>query len=135
MFEKELGNVPQIARTLVNHLPEEMDAKLKELIAKAEVGQDTTIEIINLFAQHETTRGWMKKQITSLPRRDGPPIGSPPGYGGLAGIPSVPMSQRWICLEKPSEHWIMVIQEGEKPPICKLDNTKMVRGASRKDEL
>lgn len=125
MSKNDIGSIPQIAQTLVDHLPETMDEKLKRLLAAAEKGQDTTIEIIDLFAEHETTRGWMEKQVASLSRRDVAPAGN---YSGLAGNPSVPMSQRWVCPEKPREHWLMVIQEGEPPPTCKIDGKRMVRG-------
>ena len=125
MSGKEIGTIPQIAQTLVDHLPDEMDAKLRELIAAAEEGQDTTVEIIDLFARYETTRGWMKEQITLLRRESG----TPTGYRGLAGNPSVPFSQRWVCPKKPRKHWKMVIQADEDPPFCEIDKTKMVRGS------
>jgi hypothetical protein len=128
MSEKEIEGIPQIAQTLSDHLPKAMDNELKRLIAAAEKGQDTTIEIIDLFSEYETTRSWMEEQIASLNRVDG----APTGYSGLAGNPSVPLSQRWVCPEKPLEHWMMVIQEGEKPPTCKVDGKKMVCGSQTK---
>jgi hypothetical protein len=125
MSKDELGNVPQIARTLIDHLPEEMDRQLRELIVQAETGRDTSLKIVRLFAQHESTRSWLEVQLASLQRRSD----TPSTYSGLAGNPSVPMSRRWVCPEKPSEHWLIVIQEGESPPKCKIDGQRMVRGS------
>ena len=125
MSKKEIGSIPQIAQTLVNHLPEEIDHELKRLIASAEKGQDTTIEIINLLTQYEGTRVWIQQQINSSSRGGG----APPEFSGLAGNPFVPFSHRWVCPINSREHWVMVIQTDEDPPTCQVDEVKMVRGS------
>ena len=125
MFKKDIGSIPRIAQTLTGHLPKAMDDELQGLIAAAEMGKDMTIEIIDLFAEHETTRAWMREQADSLNRG----MGEGSQYSGLAGNPSVPISQRWVCPQKPSEHWLMVIQEGEPPPVCRFDGQRMARGS------
>jgi hypothetical protein len=125
MSEKEIGQIPQIVRELVNHLPKAMDEDLKNLIALAEEGQDTTVEIINLFSQHKATRRWIKEQIALQSAQKGTPYGNAP----LAGNPSrIPASQKWVCPEDPLEPWVFVIQEGETPPVCEQHNIEMIRG-------
>jgi hypothetical protein len=124
MSKKEIGNVTQIARELVNHLPKAMDDELKILIARAEEGQDITVELIDLFSQHEITRRWLKEQINSQSRE----MGAAPGYAPLAGNPSlVLLSQKWICPKSKCDQWMVVIQEGEDPPTCQKHKIEMVR--------
>jgi len=124
MSKKEIGDIPQIAQELINHLPKVMDDDLKRLIAHAEAGQDTTIEIIDLFSKHEVTRHWLKEQINSQSRE----MGAMPGYVPLAGNSgTVPLSQKWVCLKNPRDHWMLVIQEGEDPPICNQHKIEMIR--------
>jgi hypothetical protein len=126
MFKKKIGSIPQIVRPLVNHLPEKMDHELKNLIAEAEKGKDTTIEIVELFAKYEMAHGWMEEQITSLGRADR----AQGGYSGAAGDPVfVPPSQKWVCPKNERDHWMMVIQEGEDAPTCKIHKIEMVRGS------
>ena len=124
MSNQEIGNIPQIARELVDHLPKAMDEELRHLIDRAERGQDTTIEIIDLFSQHEATRRWLRDQIDSQSREKG--IGS--GSSPLAGNSNlVPASQKWVCRKNIRDHWRIVIQEGEDAPICTVHNIEMVR--------
>ena len=91
----------------------------------AEKGQDTTIEIIDLFSKHESTQGWIKEQIVSLNRVEGAPV----AYRGLAGNPGfVRPSQKWVCPKNKRDHWMLVIQEGEDPPTCDVHKIRMIRG-------
>jgi hypothetical protein len=101
-----------------------MDDELKRLIAYAEEGQDTTIEIVDLFSQHEITRRWLKEQV-NLQSGERNVIS---GHAPLAGTPnSISVSQKWVCPKSTSDHWIFVMQEDEDPPICKVHKIKMVR--------
>ena len=124
MSSKEIASIPKIARELINHLPTAMDKELKQLIERAEHGQDTTIEIIDLFSKYEITRRWLRDQIDSQSREKG--IGS--GSSPLAGNSNlVPASQKWVCQKNTRDHWRLVIQEGEDAPICTVHNIAMVR--------
>ena len=127
MSEKEIGNIPQIARGFINHLPKEfkeMEDKLKELIARAEGGQDTTIEIINLLSSHEITREWMKEQINLKSREKGVLQRFDPLAGDLKlALPS----QKWICPEESCDNWVFMIQAGGDPPTCEKHNVRMIR--------
>jgi hypothetical protein len=123
MSEATLGRIPQIARELVDHLPEEMDQDLKILISQAEDGQDTTIEIIELFSQYGVTRNWLQEQIDSQGRDRGVE-----GYIPFAGNPKpIPANQRWFCPLDTCARWMLVIQEGEDPPLCEIHHIGMVR--------
>jgi hypothetical protein len=129
MSKKELGSIPQIARELLDHLPKAMDDELKILIARAEEGQDVSIEVVDLFSKHEITRGWLKEQINLQSRE----MGVTPEYAPLAGNPKfVPPNQRWVCPKNPHNHWIVVIQEGEPAPWCEEHKIEMVRESKKK---
>lgn len=124
MSKKEIGSIPQVAQKLINHLPNAMDDELKRLITRAEAGQNVTTEIVNFFAKHETTRTWLKEQLNLQSRE----MGGIAGYEPLAGNSNmhVPISQKWICSNKSCSHWILMIQVGEDPPICKEHKIAMV---------
>lgn len=124
MSKKEIGSIPRIALGLVSHLPKAINDELTILVARAEEGQDVSIEIVDLFSQHKVTRNWLKEQITMQSRE----MGVTSGYSPLAGNPGfVPPTQRWVCPENPDEHWMVVIQEGEPAPQCEKHNVEMVR--------
>ena len=128
MSKIEIGNIPKIARELFGHLPKEMDEELRSLVARAEEGNNTTVEIVNLFAQHEYTSQWLKANVKLLGREKGTPR---IGYGPLAGnIGWIPPSQKWVCPKNPGEHWLMVLQEDEDAPMC-----PMCRKNNRKEEM
>ena len=128
MTKKEIGNIPQIAQSLIGHLPKTMDDELKSLIAQAEAGQNVTTRLINLFSQHEVTSLWLKEQLDLQSRELGAS-----GYSPLAGDPSrVPFSQKWVCPQTNCDHWFFVIQEGQAPPICEEHKVEMVRGTNEK---
>jgi hypothetical protein len=123
MSKKEIGSISQIARELLNHLPKAMDDELRILIARAEKGQDTTVEIIDLFSQHETTRRWIKEQINLQSREKS----ATSRHSPLAGNPSLVLpSQKWICPESTCDHWMFIIQAGGDPPTCEKHKVKMV---------
>jgi hypothetical protein len=132
MSEQEIRSTLQLARELVNHLPKEIDDKLKALILRAEDGQDPTIEleIIDFLSSFINYRRWMKEQIDLQSGQESVTR----GYRPLAGIPSsVSPSQKWVCPKKTHDDWILVTQEGEDPPICKVHNIEMVRESRKKE--
>jgi hypothetical protein len=123
MSKKKLGGIPQVAQQLIDHLPKNLNDDLKELIMRAEAGQSVTTEIVDLFSKHEITRLWLKEQLKIQSGEMGAP-----GYGPLAGNQGlVPPSQKWICPQKLSDEWLLVIQEGEDPPTCDRHHIEMVR--------
>ncbi len=141
MSEKQLGNALQLAQELIGHLPEEMnemDGRLKSLLARAKDEEDpiAELEIIDLLSSVEATRSLLGIQgsLQTLVEKDitlGGGSGST--YSGLAGNSSrIPLSQKWVCPKNERDHWLLVIQEGEDPPICDQHNIRMVRGSKRK---
>ena len=125
---KNIGSIPQVVQELVGHLPKPLDDELKSLIAQAEAGQNVTTKIIDLFSQHEVTQLWLKEQLELQSREMGAV-----SYGTLAGNQNlVSLSQKWVCTKKKCAHWVLVIQEGEDPPICEKHKVEMVRGNNRK---
>lgn len=125
MSAKELGSIPQMAQELVEHLPKEMGDELRTLIARAEEGQDTTVEIIDLFAQYKYTHQWLKENIKLLGREKSGTRGE---YGPVAGnIVWIPPSQKWVCPKNPGKHWLMVLQEDEDAPTCNQHKIEMIR--------
>ena len=123
MSKQEIGNIAQIARELLTHLPKEMDEELKQLIARAEEGQDITVELVDLFSQYESTRRWLKEQIILQSRE----MSEVSGHAPLAGNPSLALpSQKWICPEGNCDHWMFIIQAGGDPPTCEKHKVKMV---------
>jgi hypothetical protein len=130
MSEKEIRSTLQIAQKLVNRLPKEMDDELKRLIARAEKGQDTTVEIIDLLSPHDNIRQWIREQINLQSGQKG----TTRGYGTLAGDPSVSASRRWICPKTGCAESLPVIQEDEDAPTCRVDGVVMVRVERGKDK-
>lgn len=138
MSEKEAADILLLAEELVNHLPEEMkdvNDELRELVLRAKEEQDpiAEMEIIDLFSRYKTTRFLMKDPEDAQNKKR---VGSLPSGGTgmrLAGDPVfIPPSQRWVCPKNQHDHWVLVIQEGEEAPFCKVDNIKMVRGSKGK---
>ena len=97
----------QLARELVDHVPEEIDDQLKALILLAEDGQDPSaeIQILDLLSSHENIRRWLREQSNLQ-------SGTRDVYSPLAGNSRpTPASQRWICPKNARDHWTLVIQE------------------------
>ena len=129
---KDTGSIIQIAQKLVNRLPEEMDNRLKGLIRRARLEDAAAVEseIIDLLYPHENIRRWMKEQISSQTDDSGGTRGL--GYATLAGDPSVPASQKWICPDDRCSESLPVIQEDEDPPTCSIHNRVMKRAERKK---
>lgn len=129
-MSKEVSTTVNFAKKLVNLLPKEIDDKLKVLIARAEEGQDTTTEIIDLLTLHEDSLLWILEQVDlSRGQKE-----TTRGYAPLAGDPSVPISRKWICPAINCNESLPLIQEGEDPPDCEKHKTEMVRGNAGKDK-
>lgn len=120
MNTKGMGRTVQVAQKLVNHLPEEMNIQLKKLILQAEESSDPLVEtkILDLLTSHENVRRWMKEEMKVQSGRS--------RFDQLAGDPSAPVSNRWIC-PKDSCETLPVIQEGEPAPRCDRHKTMMIR--------
>jgi hypothetical protein len=137
MSKQEIGSIPKLAQKLITHLPEIINDELKRLITRAEAGDDTTFEIINLFSKYEVTHLWIQEQINpqcgekGLTRDANLPgsaiYSSPPGYSSL-----IPFSKIWVCPKCTNDHWIVVIREGEDPPLCKKHKIEMLRESKQK---
>jgi hypothetical protein len=124
MSKKEIGNVPKLAKKLLGHLPKEFDEELKGLVSRAENGQDTTFEIVELFAKHEYTRKWLKENVGKKGQERSETKSL---YGPLAGHQKwIPPTLKWVCPEKPDKHWVMVMQADEEAPLCPKCKKKSV---------
>ena len=129
MSSEKIERTIQIAQKLINHLPTEMDDKLKVLLRRAEKGENTTSEIIDLLFTHDNIRRWMQEQISSQVG----PKGALRGFGPLAGKPgSVVANQKWFCPKEGCDETLPVIQEDEDAPVCDIHGTKMIRGDEKK---
>jgi len=130
MSKKEIEVTIQLARTLIGRLPEDTDAELKHLVQRAEQGEDTTIEIIDLLSLHENVRLWMREQLSSQTGTKG---SGTRGFGTLAGKPgSIPASQLWVCPKNACIESLPLIQEGEDPPICEVHGIPMILASEKK---
>ena len=126
MPNKQIDSTIQIARKLVDHLPKKMAYELKLLIQRAEEGQNTTIEVIELLSPHENIRLWMQEQIASQDELRGD--SSTRGYGSLPGAAgSISASKRWVCPRGACNESLPVIQEGEDAPSCGVHAITMIR--------
>jgi hypothetical protein len=130
MSAKKENDTLKDAHNLLGHLPEPLNGQLKVLLDRADKGQDTTIEIIKLLEKHDNVRLWMNEQASP---RSAIKNSGLRGSGQLGGDPSsVTASQKWVCPKSSCKRWILVIQEGEDPPICKVDKIEMVREKTKK---
>lgn len=66
MLTRNNGNIIQISQKLIGRLPKAIDDELKILIRRAEEGEDTTVEIIDLLSPHENIRLGMREQTGLL---------------------------------------------------------------------
>jgi len=124
MSKQEIGSIAQIARELVTHLPKAMDEELKQLIARAEAGQDINVEIVELLSQYENTRYWLKEQI----KLQAMEMSEPSRYAPLAGNPKLILpSLKWICPESSCDQWMFIVQASGDPPNCEKHKVRMVR--------
>jgi len=115
----------QVARKLLNHLPESLNSELKSLLERAEKGENMTIDIIDLLSEQENIRQWLKDEIAT---QSGTQSDGTRGYGGLAGKPtSVSTSQKWMCSTSGCNESFPVIQEDEDPPSCDVHGIVMIR--------
>lgn len=128
MAAKKTDSVIRIAQKLVHHLPEEMDAELRSLLQRAEEGQDTTIDVIELLSPHKNIRLWMREQILL----SGGTKGETRGFGPLPGKPGpIPASKKWVCPKSECGESLPIIQEGEDAPICSVHAIKMIRAEQK----
>jgi hypothetical protein len=124
MSEREIGSIPQLAQKLVHRLPKETNDKLKKLIRRAEGGEDTSTEIIDLLSDHDVIVPWMLEQIDLQSGQKG----TLRGYGRLAGAHGpVPASKKWACSKSRCTESLPVIQEGEDAPTCSVHGLVMIR--------
>ena len=115
----------QLARKLVDRLPEEMADSLRMLIARGEKDHsDPTTEIIELLSQHENSLLWFLEQMELLSG----PGGETRGFSSLPGDSSAQISNQWVCPNKACAETLPVIQEGEPAPRCARHKIGMVRG-------
>jgi hypothetical protein len=127
MSKKELEVTIKLARALIGRLPDDTDSELKNLVQRAEQGEDTTVEIIDLLSPHENVRLWMRDQLSSQTGTKG---SGTRGFGQLAGKPgSISASQLWVCPE--GDKSLPVIQEGENPPICEVHGLPMILASEK----
>ena len=130
MSEKKMSITLQVAKRLLNHLPEPMNGDLKTLLDGAERGQDTTIEVIDLLSANDNIRLWMQEQIAEQDSIKGD---GTRGYSPSAGqVTSIPASLKWICPKRGCHFSLPVIQEDEDPPICDTHGVAMVRSVKKK---
>ena len=132
MSEKKLHSTVQIARNLVDHLAEPINSHLKDLLEGVERGRNTPRDINKLLYEHENIRRWMEEQtaLQNGMKNDDLRGG---GYQKLAGnSTSVLASQKWVCPVNKRDHWMLVIQEGEPPPKCKIHEKVMIRESKQR---
>lgn len=132
MSENKQNTTLQVAHNLVDHLVEPINSQLKDLLEGVKKGRNTSRDINKLLYEHENIRLWMEEQ-TSLQSgiKDDELRGE--SYQNLAGSStSVSASQKWVCPENKRDHWMLVIQEGESPPKCKIHKIEMIRGRKQK---
>lgn len=116
-----------VAKTLLGHLAEPINGELRVLLDRAESGIPVTRDINRLLYRYENVRLWMDEQISRI-QSETKGLESR-GFGSIPGNPNtVSASQKWICPKKPHDHWMLVIQEGEDPPICEKHKVEMKRG-------
>ena len=124
MTTKRISETVQLAKKLVDRLPNEKADKLRILIQRAEEGHDTTMEIIDLLSSNENIRLWMRDQMDLQ--------GGTRGYNPPPGSPSsIPASKVWICPMEECAESFPVIREGEDAPVCDVHKVTMIHGKKK----
>ena len=132
MTERQANATLQVAKRLINHLPETLNKDLKELLARADEGQDTTFEVIDLLSKNENLRLWMREETAMLSGSKG---AETRGYSSPAGsVGPIPASLKWVCPERGCHYLLPIIQEGEPAPTCNVHGVKMVRSRKKKGQ-
>ena len=127
MPEKQQNLTLQAARRLVDHVAEPTNSQLKELLAAADKGANNNRKIIDLLCEYEYIRSFMDEQTSERGGTRGESFATSGGYSSVPGWPSsIPARHKWVCPEN-KEHWILVMQEGEAAPTCKVHKIPMQR--------
>jgi hypothetical protein len=131
MSDNKTNLTLHVAKILLGHLVEPINGELRDLLDRAESGIPVTRDINRLLYGYDNVRLWMDEQISRI-QSETKGLESR-GFGSIPGNPNtVSASQKWICPKKKCDHWFLVIQEGQDPPICEEHKIEMVRGTNEK---
>jgi hypothetical protein len=124
MTENMQDIVLKAARGLLDHIAEPANSQLKELLEGAETDINKRRKIYKLLCEYEYVRDWMDRQISMPDATKGDAL----VFSSVPGEPdSVLATHRWVCPKNKHDHWMFVMQEGERPPLCKIHNVRMER--------
>jgi len=108
---------------LLRHPNNPWQKELQALLARAEAGEDISIEAIDLLSRNDNVSSWVRDQIDSditVPFRG---YQLPPGAHGRINA-----SYSWLCQITSCTESLPVIQVGEDPPMCEVHRIVMIRG-------
>jgi hypothetical protein len=109
------------AEQYLPRLPDELQAQILALLARAHSGQKCDNAILSLMSDDQDARRWMRQALF------GDQFGTlKGGYDPLAGTPtSIPSNSRWDCPQCGFE-W-RVLRAGRPVPPCPNDYSVLVR--------
>lgn len=118
----------QAIRSLQLHSGNPWRKELQAFLARAEAGEDITIEVIDLLSPNENVRRWMREQVAYSEEDSKRSLGfrSLPGSCG-----SINANNVWFCPLLDCSKSLPVIREGEDPPTCEVHLASMIRRKSQ----
>ena len=120
----------QAVCNLQRHPGSPWQKELQVFQARAEAGEDITVEVIDLLSSNENARRWMQEQIAASFTTD---FRGGSGYQQLPGRHDIITASRsWVCPRSGCTESLPVIQEGEDAPTYDVHRVLMVREKNKR---
>lgn len=109
------------ARALLPELDEATRRQAESLLAQAESGQETDLDLLDLLTREESTRQRLRAllQVSKEERLLR-------GYTPLPGIPDVTPGQVYLCPVEGCDYRYVITEAGERPPRCPKHQVELV---------
>ncbi len=107
------------ARRMLPELAHPLRGEIEALLARAEQGEDTHLEILERLTAEEAYRQRLRDLLKASRE-------VPLGFEPLPGEPCVPASVRYICPVEGCGFTWQLQQKGERPPRCPRHHVELV---------
>lgn len=105
------------ARRMLPDLEPPLRGEIEALLARAEQGEETHLEILERLAADEARRSRLRELLRSQELRL---------YEPISGLPGVPASVQYVCPVEGCDFAWWPQQKGEKLPRCPFHNADLI---------
>lgn len=110
------------ARALLPELDEAARREVESLLAQAESGQATDLDLLDLLTRQENLRQRLRKMLQS-----GQEERLLRGYAPLPGFAAATPGEVYLCPVEGCDYRYVITEAGEQPPRCPKHNVKLVK--------